>query len=81
MLKIYADFNSRSADGACWILVYQGIPADESILEVGDTIILFQDEDDFEVEAVVDFRFVSELGRESWVATPDWSTKRRIGSR
>ncbi len=51
---------------------------DENMLNPGQRVILFQDEDDFEVEATVRFEFVYELGRESWVATPDWPTKRAV---
>ncbi len=58
------------------VLVHPGVDADAAILRRGDRVILFQHEDDFAVEAVVDFRFVDELKRESWIATPDWSTKR-----
>lgn len=76
MLKVFTDFNARTASGACWNLVHNGHDADASLLGKGDRVILFQDEDDFEVEALIDFRFVKELHREAWVATPDWSTKR-----
>jgi hypothetical protein len=78
MLKIFTDFNARSADGTCWNLIYDGAPVSDEVLKVGEKIILFQDEDDFEVEASVEFRFVKELGRDSWVAVPDWATKRSV---
>ncbi len=78
MLRLFTDFNARTVGGACWNLVHAGVDADAAILRRGDRVILFQDEDDFEVEAVVDFRFVNELKRESWIATPDWSTKRNL---
>jgi hypothetical protein len=78
MLRLFTDFNARTVGGACWNLVHEGVDADSAILKRGDRVILFHDEDDFEVEAVVDFRFVDELKRENWIATPDWSTKRHL---
>jgi hypothetical protein len=75
---MFTDFNARTVGGACWNLIHEGVDADSAILKKGDRVILFQDEDDFEVEALIDFRFVNELGRESWIATPDWSTKRNL---
>ena len=78
MYKIFTDFNARTPDGVCWILYYGDESIDQLIsslkLKTGDTIILYQDEDDFEVEAMIDFRFVPILSREAWVAVPDWST-------
>jgi hypothetical protein len=47
-------------------------------IEVGDKVILYQDEDDFEVTASLDFRYVEFLGRETWVAYPDWSTQKDL---
>jgi hypothetical protein len=86
MLVVRTDFNARTVDGVCWILVYQGADLeerkDELRLQKGDKIILFQDEDDFEVTATLDFRYVDVLGRAALVAVPDWSTleRKRPGS-
>jgi len=77
MLKIYADFNSSTADGSCWILMWNGIRADDKILKIGDAVILYEDDMDCEVEAVVGIRFIDQLGRDGLVATPDWSTKKK----
>ena len=79
MLRLFTDFNARAESGDCWNLIRQGLAVDDSLLKKGDRVIMFQNEDDFEVEATVDFRFVEELKRDSWVAVPDWSTKRKIG--
>ena len=78
MLRVFTDFNARCVDGNCWILIYNGVPIDGTLVKIGDKIIILQDEDDFEVVAKVDFRFVESLGRYDWVAIPDWSTKRII---
>jgi hypothetical protein len=81
MLKVFTDFNARTVDGVCWILVYQGSDLDERTDELhlrkGDKIILFQDKDDFEVTATLDVRYVDVLGRVALVAIPDWSTLER----
>lgn len=81
MLKVFTDFNARTADGSCWNLVYEGRDLDKRTDELhlvkGDKIILFQDEDDFEVTATLDFRYVDVLGCEALVAIPDWSTLER----
>lgn len=78
MYRVYADFNARTPDGLCWILMYNNLVLEKQItnlhLSKGDKILLFQDENDFEVEATLDFRYVDVLSRESWVAIPDWST-------
>ena len=78
LLKVFSDFNAIAPDGVCWLLVYQDRDlaelAENLDLKKGDNVILHQDADDFEVIASLDFRYVSMLGRETWVATPDWST-------
>jgi hypothetical protein len=80
MLRLFADFNDRTQDGKCWNLMYEGASVDDKILRPGEIVILFQDNDDFEVQAEVNFVFVSELERDIWVAIPDWSTKKNISS-
>lgn len=78
MIKVYADFNTAVEHGGYPILYYEHEPleacAGDLGLNVGDKVILYQDEDDFEVVATLDFRFDRYLGREAWPATPDWST-------
>jgi hypothetical protein len=78
MLKVFTDFNARTSDGACWNLKYDDADlekrADDLKLVVGDKVLLFQDENDFEVAAVLDYRHVDVLKRKAWVAIPDWST-------
>ena len=78
MIRIYADFNDKTADGGYWILQLDDMPIEEKITEMGlsngDHVLLYQDDDDFEVEATLDYRFLDVIGREGWVAYPDWST-------
>jgi len=78
MLKVFTDFNARATDDVCWNLKYDEMDLEEKIaglkLNVGDRVQLFQDENDFEVTAVLDYRYVDALKRKAWVAIPDWST-------
>lgn len=78
MIKVYADFNDKTTDGGCWILLYEGTDLAIKVahlgLSIGDKIRLYQDEDDFEVVATLDFRFVENIGLSTWVAYPDWTT-------
>jgi len=78
MLKVFTDFNARTADDICWNLNYRGKDLSEQASDLrlarGDKIILYQDEDDFEVIGMLDFRYVPILARETWIAIPDWST-------
>ena len=78
MLKIFTDFNSRTAEGVCWNLMYNNFPvetqAEKLKLTIGDVIILYQDESDFAVNARLDFQYVDTLARKTWIAIPDWST-------
>jgi len=78
MLRVYADFNDRDVDGAVTILVCGDRDVGELIgsgqLNAEDRVILYQDEDDFEVEALLEHRFVTYLGQWRWVALPDWTT-------
>lgn len=78
MLKLFTDFNAMTADGLCWLLKHDAVDLDKRIddlkLGIGDEVLLFQDENDFGVTAVLDHRHVEILGRKTWVAIPDWST-------
>lgn len=82
MLRIYTDFNASTADDLCWLLKYRRADLADQIaalgLSKGDNIILYQDEDDFEVTAMLDYRYVDALAREAWVAVPDWDTLVRL---
>jgi hypothetical protein len=78
MLRLFTDFNARTRSGACWNLVHAGRDAGSALLKKGDRVVLYQDEDGFEVEAIIDFQSINEPERESWIATPDWSTKRTL---
>lgn len=78
MFRIYTDFNASTTEDLCWLLKFRetdlATQIDELDLKTGDRIILFQDEDDFEVIATLDIRYVDILGRDAWVAIPDWDT-------
>ena len=78
VIRIYADFNDETADGGYWILQTDNAPIEEKITEIGlsrdDHVLLYQDEDDFEVEATLQYKYVDAIGREGWVAYPDWDT-------
>jgi hypothetical protein len=78
MLKIFTDFNASTNGDVCWLLKYRESDLAQQIDELklgrGDRIILFQDDDDFEVVATLDIRYVDVLGQEAWVAIPDWRT-------
>ena len=78
MIKVYADFNARTKDGACFILSYNDVSLDREIPELdllsGSKVILYQDKNDFEVEAILKFEYVDVLDRAAWVAYPDWTT-------
>ena len=81
MIRIYADFNDQTTDGGYWILQSNNAPIVEKIAEIGlsngDHVLLYQDDDDFEVEATLYYKFVDAIGREGWVAYPKWSTLTR----
>jgi hypothetical protein len=68
--------------GGYWILQHDGsdlaAKMPELGLSVGDNILLYQDDDDFEVIAALDYKFVDSIGSLGWVAYPDWSTLRRL---
>ena len=78
MLRVFTDFNAMTQDGICWNLQYRGedleTQASELRLAIGDVVILYQDDDDFELSAMLDFKYVSMIARETWIAVPDWST-------
>jgi hypothetical protein len=78
MIRIYADFNDRTAEGSCWILQHEGADLATKVaalgVSCGDRVLLYQDEDDFEVEATLEFRFVDAVGEKKWLAFPHWDT-------
>ena len=84
MLKVNCDFNDITDDDRCWLLHYEGrllsdIASDLG-LQDGSRVILFQDPDDFEVEATLLFDQTAPeyfLGRQL-CARADWSTYKRL---
>lgn len=82
MIRIFTDFQAVDSRGSFPVLMiehedgYEELEHHAKILgiKVGDKVILDAHED-FELTGVLNFRFVDLLGRESWVADPDWSTR------
>jgi len=78
MLRIFTDFNAMTNEDLCWLLKFRehdlAQQIDELKLRTGDRVVLVQDKDDFEVVATLDFRYVDILGRDVWVAIPNWET-------
>ena len=52
--------------------------APESFFRTGLRVILFQDEDDFEVEGIIERDTVDDGGYQGWYAIIDWSTRRDL---
>jgi hypothetical protein len=75
-ILVYADFNSRTNEGYPWILKYDDDDLSERLgslkLKLGDRVILFQDEDDFRVPAILAMGYADELKEEVLCAIPDW---------
>jgi hypothetical protein len=82
VIRVYADFNDQTSDGGYWILQFDDVPINDKITEMGlsngDRVLLYQDEDDFEVEATLHYKFVDAINREGWVAYPHWATLTRV---
>ena len=79
--RLYCDFNEGSDSDGYWLLMKDDERLDANLevhgLREGDRVLLYQGEDDFEVEAVLN-RGRTPYGDERWVAAPDWSTKRDL---
>jgi hypothetical protein len=80
MLRLFTDFQAVEPDGACWILKNANnedisIQPEKLNITIGDRVILDAYEE-FEVQAILDFKHVTALGRDSWVAYSDWSSRR-----
>jgi hypothetical protein len=78
--RVRCDFNSGDKAGAYWLLFYNDRPLGEQVAELGlaegSEVVLYQDEDDFEVPAILKFgRTWGGEGKESWLAFPDWSRR------
>lgn len=82
MVRVFADFNARTSDGACVILNYGGRALETQMsdlgLSEGSKVLLYQDEGDFHVIATLGYVFVDALQRNALVARPDWSTITRM---
>lgn len=79
MIRVFTDFQAIDADGYLFILRLGDEEleqkADELGIKIGDEVILDAHED-FEIAGTLDFRFVNLLNRKSWVANPNWSTRK-----
>jgi hypothetical protein len=77
-IRIYTDFNAQTPDGLCWLLLYNDEDLGSQVEKLGlgkqSKVVLYQDEDDFEVMVTLDFQYNDFLKREAWIATPDWAT-------
>jgi hypothetical protein len=82
MIRVYADFNAMTSDDCCWLLRHGDGDLTSQLenlgLRAGSHVLLYQDENDFEVVGVLEYRFVPEFASDIWLAKPDWSTLRRI---
>lgn len=83
MLKIYCDFNDRTEDDLYYLLFHAGKPLNDVVgdlgLRDGSRVLLFQDIDDFEVEARLFFERTDPGFLGSRVcAKPDWATQRDL---
>ena len=85
--RVYADFNT--AEGTkYWILWYKDVPlnvtseseAEQLGLRAEQRVVLYQDEGDFDVFAVLRFGFLETLKKKTWFAEPDWGTKTKYGA-
>jgi hypothetical protein len=74
MLRLLTDFQAIEPDGACWILLLDGVDIEKRArdlgLSKGDKVIL-DAEDGFRFIGILDFKFVVNKGREAWVAYID----------
>ena len=85
-VRVYADFNDGCAtdERVFWNLWLN----DERLrtksnltkfgIRVGDKVILYQDPDDFEVIATLEWRYIDVLQKDVVVAVVDFSTLRRF---
>ncbi|MBQ1541969.1 hypothetical protein C5708_08630 [Caulobacter sp. CCUG 60055] len=84
VLKVSCDFNDHTDSDLYWVLFHGDAPLEKVAERLGliecSRVVLFQDEDDFEVEATLhfacnepDFFIGSRV-----CAKPDWSTLRRL---
>jgi hypothetical protein len=75
--RLYADFNERDGSGRCVVLRHNDVDINVSQnragLKGGDRVELFQDEEDFTVQAVLEEEF-DQSGNSFLVARPLWET-------
>ena len=79
MVRVFTDFQAIDSYGSFYILKVDHEDLERQAktlgIKVGDKVVLDAYED-FELIGILDFRFVDILGKEAWVAHPDWSTRK-----
>jgi hypothetical protein len=78
MIRIFTDFQAIDSTGALFILRVDQEELEHQIVKLGVKVgdkVLLDAHEDFELTGTLDFKFVDALGREAWVAYPDWSTR------
>ncbi len=80
MLKVYCDFNDSTENDLYWLLYHEGDPLNDLVgelgLQSGSRVVLFQDSDDFEVEATLLLGCTDPYFLGARVcAKPDWATR------
>jgi hypothetical protein len=79
MLRLYADFNEMTEDGNSVFIAADREIDQETIRQLapGLRVILYQDEDDFEVEAIVEPEEAFP-NRIFWYGRLDWNTLKQF---
>jgi len=80
LIRVQVDFNELNAlvDDLTDVVYFSDHAHPTFLAQVseGQRVLLYQDEDDFEVEGVVGRLRIR--GRDLWYARPDWATRRDL---
>jgi hypothetical protein len=81
MLRVYCDFNDCTTDERYWILWYGGRPLQDQVDQLGlkdhTRVLLYQDDDDFEVEGIFLLNQTDIYTNKGIVCVrPEWTTRR-----
>jgi len=80
LIRVQVDFNELNAlvDDLTDVVYFSDHAHSNFLAQVseGQRVLLYQDEDDFEVEGVVGRLRIR--GRDLWYARPDWATRRDL---
>ena len=81
-IRVATDFNMQTTEGYVVILRHDGKELDSQMavlgLKPGDQVILYEENEDFEVTATLGFGYTTMMGRETLYAIPDWESLVRI---